>query len=318
MHLIKKPTTTQIPMYCAFSFLVIAGGKTVLLTNEITQGTIWEIPLTVYMLFNWLWLLGTLIYLNCVDPGYMPRFKPFGFPVKQFYNVRYQNKILPRNTCETCNLVRPLRGSHCRICNRCVNEFDHHCGWIGNCVGERNKGRFVVFVCVVFINSVTAWLISFYHILFMPGGSIINLLFIITIFFMFSITNLMLGSLFISHIYLALNGKTTYENIKLTKQKYRAYEQFLEENGVSHKCYCKKCDKKKSSQNDKDEEQINESSEIKRQENNNIFTQIERKRKEIVLRKQFSLNYKNETSPYPRGFTNFFHIIFKPSPPSFI
>ncbi|ETO14208.1 hypothetical protein RFI_23161 [Reticulomyxa filosa] len=61
--------------------------------------------------------------------------------------------------CDTCNADKPPRAHHCGICDECVLCMDHHCPWVGNCVGLANYRYFILFMFWVVFGC-------FYYLLF--------------------------------------------------------------------------------------------------------------------------------------------------------
>ena len=76
--------------------------------------------------------------------------------VEDYISMNYKNitniEIDKYNDCEFCHLKKFERSSHCRQCNKCILRRDHHCVWIGNCVGYANNQYFVNFLLWAIVN----------------------------------------------------------------------------------------------------------------------------------------------------------------------
>jgi len=94
------------------------------------------------------------IICTCSDPGVIPQNKNFKklIEINNIFNFNknklniirgYQFKL---KYCNTCKIVRAPGISHCKKCNCCVEKFDHHCPWIGNCIGKNNYRYFMCFL----------------------------------------------------------------------------------------------------------------------------------------------------------------------------
>ncbi len=55
--------------------------------------------------------------------------------------------------CTSCLIRKPLRSKHCAVCDVCVAKFDHHCPWVGNCVGANNHKYFMGYLFSLIVGA---------------------------------------------------------------------------------------------------------------------------------------------------------------------
>ena len=191
------------------------------------------IPIIILIIYSITCIL--LIIAAFCDPGIILRF-PLKSNIledkkdKRIFQLGYIRKY---KYCSSCLIMRPSRSTHCGDCNNCVEKFDHHCPWIGSCVGKRNYKLFYFFL--FFLNFLICLIIifCFYHIIKriteilaendknkniiiknIASYSLADVLISVYIIIYEGLTMIFVTGLFIYHTKLVLRNTTTKEDIK--------------------------------------------------------------------------------------------------------
>ena len=115
-------------------------------------------------------------------------------------------------------IFRPPRTVHCNTCDCCIRNFDHHCLWLGTCIGARN---YLAFLCYITLLNIALPIVSMQAIrailelLEETEPSSVGYASAIGFYALTTVCiNVLVLVLFVFHIYLLCVNQTTYESVK--------------------------------------------------------------------------------------------------------
>jgi len=120
-------------------------------------GKNWEILVAVGALICVSSIFITLWVTYFLDPGVIPRKNNLDLN-------RLRSLAFEERACFTCKIIRPRRAKHCRHCDHCVEVFDHHCPWVGTCIGE---GNYFCFLLLLFSSLVSSLYIAGFSVYYL-------------------------------------------------------------------------------------------------------------------------------------------------------
>ncbi|KAG2189337.1 hypothetical protein INT44_004479 [Umbelopsis vinacea] len=231
--------------YYAFALALILLIAPCALFGVFTCPWIWfNVHIAVPIVYAYLFVLAlaSMVRTSWTDPGIIPRNLDPSPPLDDFddrnsfaYGTTLDRRIpvakkvvvkdhtVDLKYCDTCRIYRPPRSSHCRQCDNCVENEDHHCVWLNNCIGRRNYRPFFIFINTASVLCLYTLAFSIYHVitLYLQGVPERNFLsavqqapvsfalIILCFLLMWSV-----GGLTAYHLYLALSGVTTHEQLR--------------------------------------------------------------------------------------------------------
>ncbi|KAL4207986.1 putative Palmitoyltransferase [Rhizopus microsporus] len=191
--------------------------------QRMSQAVIYIVP------FNVLFLLFIITYGRAVSqpPGYAEDIKTSGSSnnsssktvtsqsmspeePKRSQDLPYSVLGYPR-WCESCQLWKPDRAHHCRVCNACVLRMDHHCPWVNGCVGIGNHRFYIQFLIYVTLLASWTFITSLVAFIQFHGMSTFDSI-ALAILIIAGIFTVAVGTFTLSHLWLVLINRTTIEN----------------------------------------------------------------------------------------------------------
>lgn len=83
---------------------------------------------------------------------------------------QYHPEGIEEKDCELCQCKVAKSSYHCHNCKRCVEEFDHHCTFVNNCIGKENYSIFIRLLIGIIIHTSSGIGIAIWLMLTLTGS----------------------------------------------------------------------------------------------------------------------------------------------------
>ncbi len=114
--------------------------------EDIQDKTFYNILFIIYLALLILFFILYLILLT-KDPGIIKSESLEN--VKKLLNDENCGDLT--KYCYKCYVKKTITSKHCIICNKCYEDFDHHCFWINQCIAGKNFNIFLFFLFETFL-----------------------------------------------------------------------------------------------------------------------------------------------------------------------
>ncbi|XP_035167545.1 palmitoyltransferase ZDHHC5-like [Oxyura jamaicensis] len=211
-----KPSK-YVPVSAAAIFLV--GATTLFFAFTCPWLSLYVSPvIPVYNAVVFLFVLANFSMATFMDPGIFPRAeededKEDDFRAPLYKTVEIKGIQVRMKWCATCRFYRPPRCSHCSVCDNCVEEFDHHCPWVNNCIGRRNYRYFFLFLLSLTTHIMGVFGFGLLYVLYQVELSGVRMAVTMAVMCVASLFFIPVAGLTGFHVVLVARGRTTNEQV---------------------------------------------------------------------------------------------------------